>query len=378
MKLFTRSLFLVSSLFLFIGNTEAQIIKSKFYLGNRLMAPRSITTSTLIFDQSDLFKLTNERQYTRWDEINIGTSMSLGYFASNRILMRTDIAYSALFTEEFRYDLFNLGVAIRYYYKPGDSQNNFFSEIGASHFWGEGFLENILSAEVGLGVSRLLAPSLVFEGQLNYHRNDLLNGDNGNYLFSLGIGLLLGKEDRESPAIAPSLTKGTIMLGANSLRFGIFRQDQGFGHALNLQPNVLYFITDKLALGAEIYFGYDRITTLEIEIISTGETFKGYRTNVQVGGTPIIRYQTQNNSRLRYYLEAGLAYSFLQVTRDNSFLEQRVEATEKFQPLLKPAVSYFITEQATLELGPEFRYDKQSQKVFGNIELGFKALLSNH
>lgn len=297
------------------------------------------------------------------DFINLGISPELGYFFTNRLLLGANVT---LVTGSGIDDDVNLIGAIgpfaRYYFNPGSANNHFFVNAQLVALF-DGDDDGVAQGNFGVGMTHLLAPGIGWDTYLALTDAEL-GSEGGNFigLFST-LNVYFNQEQRAArKSIVSGVGRGSFMIGGSSgsLLFSVddLRPSSGNSYVVNFAPNVVYFITDRLGLGASFGLGFS----------GSGDFFKSSSVSIQ----PQARYYFAQQQRRQWFAGAAFSTSAFRI----EFAGSDVIKDNTSSISIGAGVNSFLTPNIALELSPNFSYNLDVNTARLGVDLGVQFFLN--
>ncbi len=190
----------------------------------------------------------------------------------------------------------------------------------------------------------------------------------GRNVLAVGAGLeLLLQPGTEGEQPTGDFGKGTLTLGAQSASFARRRRVLQGGFSVGGQ----YFLTDRLAAGVQLGFGYLRIDVGNFPT-TVRDTYGGV--SVDIGAS--ARYYLSPPKRLVWFVDGGAGYTHSWSTNNVSLDTRRSSNTYLSAG---GGAQYFIRDNVALEATPQFRYnltdDELNPRTSLGINFGFRVML---
>ncbi len=262
-----------------------------------------------------------------------GIHPKVGYLFSHRFLAGAALrAAVGGVSGEIQTD-FDLLPFARYYFNPLAKRFHVFGEVEMADW-------DHFTANVGVGLNYFLAPGIGWETRLS---SPLTDGFREVGLSS-GLTLYFDPQARKNwSAVQSGIGRGTLLLGStfvnriSNLNAGRFR--------IGLTPQIGYFLTDRLVLGASVgyYYTRSRFTfperTVDTKIVQL---------------SPLLRYYlTSGPRRGQWFVEAQPTWQWLSSRSTAAAIPD--EKGWQFGFNAGAGVNLFLTKNVALELG--LRYE---------------------
>jgi opacity protein-like surface antigen len=268
-----------------------------------------------------------------------------GGFVSDNLLIGGGLIFFALSDlDGGSASLLSVNPFARYYLNPGAANNHVYGQIGARYTanLGEGG-DNFWGSDFGIGLTHFLAPGLAFDTYAFYGISDWSETGTGSFGLSVGLNVFFGPEQRKGRSEAASgFSRGSLMIGGTSGSFGFNSSPTSRFIQLSLRPQVLYFLSEQIALGGGLDFS-----------LSHTSAFINF-TSAEIRLIPQARYYfSAVPKRQQWFAAAGLEIGRSGVTIEDggSFSQNH------FGFGLGVGLNYFLSPNIALELGPSLRYD---------------------
>ncbi len=345
----TKQFYFLFFCLVFFGTTvRAQLQKGTFYLSSDpINATEGFRLGSLdLFDGAAAYSL----------------SPGFGYFVTKRLMLQGDLSFNGIRSDGEGFNTLGVGAGARFYINPAHPKNNFF--VDAQPYWirigsdGESISDFFYS--VGAGSTWFLAPGVSFDTQLSFAGP--ISDNNGitvNQSLSLATGLnfYLNPEMKANrKSTVPALQKGKWMIGGSSGNIGLDFDPNSF--SLSLVPRVGYFVSDRLAVGANLGAAFQRSEFFPSEYVST----------VVFTLVPTARYYFGENNRLRWFAGSSLGLSYI-----SSKFGTLNENDTLFNLSFNGGFNLFLTPNFALEAGPYLNTDFDD--VSGGVGMGFNYFI---
>lgn len=291
------------------------------------------------------------------DLLGLAIAPELGLFVSDRWLLGSSLTIGS-FTLAGSTGVggFSLSPFARYYFNPQASNNHFFANAQLNLSFSPG----TVGANLGLGMTRFLAPGLGWDTYLALQRSNFEIEKNLRLGLFSRLNIYLNKDLRTNRREALSgIQRGSVMIGGTNggFSFGIQSAREGTSNisAFDVAPNLLYFFTDHLALGTRLNLA-----------INGNDNF-----NVTTFGlAPQVRYYFAKAQHRLWFI--GSAYEFARST--GKLAEQDFEVNTSSLSF-GGGLNSFLTPHLALELAPNLNYNFERNTTRIGIDLGIQFFL---
>jgi opacity protein-like surface antigen len=313
-------------------------------------------------------------------------SPTLGYFASDHWLVGSGIVYlHASYSDGFSSsaeDFLSFRPFVRYYFNPQKTNVHYFAEAAYNRSFDLGNTEsNSSGAGAGAGVTYRLTESVVLDGSLGYNIANLGQEEErfGAIQASATLNILLNNGFRGSRSTAPVIQKGTWLTGVNDLSISASSVDRGVDRQFTLRPKLLYFLSDRWALGAGVEYS---VTRQRFLIGGVGGTFEGKFRDGGFSFVPQVRYYFTTSQRIMFFATAGV-----EVRRQVSRVDERTagvfggeekSVTRSQNASIGVGANVFITPNFAFEFGPSFRYAGEEEFSRFGIDAGIQLFFGSN
>ncbi len=244
----------------------------------------------------------------------------------------------------------------RYYFNPKSANSHFFAQVSPrANISGS----TVIGLDAGVGVTHFLAPGVGLDTYLSYVNTDLSSTGGGSVGLSTGLNILLDRESFANRRTAePGVGRGSLMIGGTGGIARLAQTGQSNVTAVGISPNVLYFLNDRLALGAGLEMGFAR---------NDSESFT-YNVST-IGISPQARYYFARSPRQHWFMALGGDAAFTSIT-GNVF-----EGKSKSYGFdIGAGMNAFLNRNVALEIGPYLQY--RTQTFDGNSSSGLRLGLN--
>lgn len=297
-------------------------------------------------------------------EINLtGLSISpeLGYFFSDHLLAGSRLAFSTAFGNDV-VDVSGLAVApfLRYYINPKAANNHFYANAQLNiQVLGD---NQALGAGVALGMTHFLAPGLGLDLSLALIEPDFQIRRNTQLGLFTGLNVFLNPELKANRKQATSaLQSGSLMIGgtAANAQLNILSPRTGGSsvRGINFSPNLLYFVNNRLGLGAAL-------------TLSSFGFADGNFSSTLLGLSPRVRYYFNTDRHRLLFVTGAYHYDWGKVRLDEEENEANVSRAS-----LALGVNSFFTPNLALELAPNLNYNFEAETFRIGLDLGIQFFL---
>jgi hypothetical protein len=307
-----------------------------------------------------------------FNELTLLAAPEYGVFISDRLLLGGGLLGG--YFSNFEDDAMLLGLIpfARYYFNPKASKTYFFSQVEldllGSLFTGE--FDYSLGGDVSLGLTHFLGEGVALDAFLALRDDDLTGGELPLRIFagtSLGIYFQQGQWAGRKTAQA-GFKAGSWMVGGSTSGFSWEPVENG-EVTLSIRPNVYYFISDYLAVGAGVGFDFNRLKFGSVQKL----------TQVDVMLTPQIRFYLSETGDRNQWFIAGGGGIVIQENRFKSDLPPGFPSKESFRSYelgLGFGLNTFLAPNVALELGPNLRYFFEQESYRVGFDIGLQYFIN--
>lgn len=291
--------------------------------------------------------------------VGLNISPTIGYFFSDRLLAGSRFTLNAYTGNDA---LLSSGVVVapflRYYINPKAANNHFYANTQLFVIATED--NRATGANLAVGMTHFLAPGLGWDISLALTEPDFQIRRNTQLGLLTSLNVYLNPELKTSRKTALSgIQRGSLMIGGTSASaltgIGVPRVGTSTLRSLNLNPNLLYFVGNRLGLGASMTVGL------------TG----AYNFNASwLGISPQVRYYF--NTDKHRVLFASAAYSYNRVYTKYEGRELKDNLSNASVAL---GLNSFFTPNLALELAPNVNYNLDSETLRVGLDFGIQFFL---
>jgi opacity protein-like surface antigen len=305
-------------------------------------------------------------------------SPEYGRFVTDRLLVGSGLSFTVLTDFEDGSSLLGLTPFARYYFGQADSPWQWFGEARIAY---SRQLDSPGTDAFGLGIrggaTYFLQPNVGLDLSLGYVDNDLSNDRSASLAASAGLRFYVDDAPWRSSISAPGFGIGTIMVGGSVGQFSIgLNEFQSTG--ITLQPQLHYFLTDRLAVGTGLEVGH---SFRKFRTFVGGSPTEGDIRSLVLGVSPQLRYYLgEAGTPRRWFLGAGIEVQYENVEVDPSvfgttFFGSSEETSTNFA--VGAGLNQFINRKVALEIGPTLRIEPETETVRFGVDLGVQVFLRN-
>jgi hypothetical protein len=331
---------------------KAQLTKGTWYVSGA-------TSNQLPVAQglSELFYFKEAGLYD--DQFGMGVSPEFGFFFSRRLLVGSRLSLTLVGRNE-AFGVTGIAIApfVRYYLNPQSDNNHFFANAQLNLFPPE--YNTLIGSNLGLGMTHFLAPSIGLDAYLALVEPNFEISRNTQLGLFTSLNVYLNSEMKSSrKTAAPDLLRGTWLIGGTSAntQFGITSARPGASNinGLNIAPNLLYFVTDRLGVGAALNLG-----------LSGNANFS----STVFGISPRLRYYLSPAQHRMFFLAGAYHYDAFQ----SKLGEQKFEGNNS-RASMALGMNNFLTSHLALELSPNLNYQFESKAMRLGVDFGVQFFL---
>lgn len=293
-------------------------------------------------------------------EVNVfglGISPEFGYFFSNNLLIGSRLSASLVGEEG---GAFAVAPFARFYLNPQASNNHFFvngqlSFLSASD-------DNLLGANLGVGMTHFLAPGIGLDAYLAVVKPDFEINRNTQLGLFTSLNVYLNPEQRATRKQALSaLQSGSWMVGGTgasaSINISSPRTGASGSRALNLNPNLLYFVSNRLAIGGAV--------NLALSGFGDGDVLSS-----SLGISPRVRYYLTTDRHRVWFLSGAYHYDQGKIKFNGEEIKNSVSRAS-----VAAGLNSFFTPNLALELAPNLNYNFEAEALRVGLDLGIQFFL---
>lgn len=334
---------------------QAQLSKGTLYLGSYFNRNNAAV-------QSDWGSLSlNAFQDSSFLEFSLSPEVAI--FLSDRIMVGGRFLYGMATDFESSGSAVGLNPLARYYLNPKANNTHFFGQasLGATFQLTENG-SALFQSQLGVGMTHFIAPGIGLDVALTFEDPDFESSHDGSLALSTRLNIYLDRNSRANhQTVVSGITRGTWMLGGTTSNFRLstaaLRASNDPSYAFTINPSALYFVGNRLGIGAAFSVGMS----------GSSDLFK-IRT---IGIAPQLRYYLSPQQRTQWFV--GTGFSMQSVKADLFDLKYEAESTNIF---LGGGVNSFITPNLAFELGPNLNYDVEQGTLTPCINLGLQFFLN--
>lgn len=350
MKHFT--LFLLALLMICPSWAQAQLSKGTWYVSGYTGSPLPVAQN--LGDLSYYNKLGTER-----DLVSLHISPEIGYFFSDRFLAGARLGGGLLRKNDFvNGNSFIASPFVRYYINPNAENTHFYANAQLNLLATKD--DNVFSGNVGVGLTHFIAPGIGLDAYLAIVEPHFEISRNTQLGLFTSLNVYLNPDLKANRKIAvPELQAGSILIGGTSVngQLGINspRGTTFNTNRFNISPNVLYFISNRLALGGALNFGLSGNSRFNV---------------TDLGLSPRARYYLNSAQHRMLFLGAAYHYD----TQKAQFGERNFDISTS-RASFAVGLNSFFTSHLALELAPNLIYNFTSDEVRVGLDLGIQFFL---
>lgn len=292
--------------------------------------------------------IVNANIYEGDTHIGTGLAPEFGLFLSDHFLLGSAVSED------------DISPFARYYFNPrSESTTHWFTGLHLNYNW-----ETLsrFSATYQVGLSQFIAPTLALEVIPFLRAN---RWERGRWQWQSGINLGLrtffsADQRREWKSAAAAFGQSSLMLGINTAFFEYTFGQRPF-FQLSIAPNIGYFVSNRLALGANLNAFFFR---------ENQNDYTGHGLNIG----PFARYYLSSGRQLCWFVDGGYSWYGYQTKYEgqsrNTYSNHGFNAGLGANVFLSPNVAL----EAKLGLGQNLK-----EKVTDvGLSVGFKYFLNNN
>lgn len=331
---------------------QAQLSKGTWYVSGYTGSPLPVAQN--LGDLSYFNKLGTERNL-----VSLHISPEIGYFFSDRFLAGARLGGGLLSKNDFvNGNSFIASPFVRYYINPKAEKTHFYANAQLNMLVTKD--DNVFSGNAGVGLTHFIAPGIGLDAYLAIVEPHFEIGNNTQLGLFTSLNVYLNPDLKANRKIAvPELQAGSILIGGTSVNGQVgIKSPRGVAfntNQMNISPNVLYFITNRLALGGAFNFG-----------LSGNSRFSA----TNFGLSPRARYYLNSAQHRMLFLGAAYHYD----TQKAKFREQTIK-TNLSRASFAVGLNSFLTSNLALELAPNLIYNFTSDDVRVGLDLGIQFFL---
>jgi len=327
---------LISFLLLLSISATAQLERGMRYLGNS-----SVNSLNINVPGAQVSGELGNLSYIRQEEDDLGVFViapQYGAFLADNLMLGAGLGFITLTNFEESNSLLQINPFARFYANPAAARTHFFGQAGLNFLallGNDG--DSNFGLDAGVGLTHFLAPGVGLDAFLAYSIQDLSTRGSGAFGLGAALKVYLGNEQRQHTRSAVSgIGRGSIMIGGTSGNLRIQDNDFGKRTDFDLSPKVMYFIQDRLALGAGLGLSFSR-----------REFFTTF-TQSNISINPQMRYYLSEGRHQQWFIGAGV-----EVGWENFNVEDFISGNSTFFGFGAGAgVNVFLTPGLAFEFGP--------------------------
>ncbi|HPH19402.1 MAG TPA: hypothetical protein PLE32_11510 [Haliscomenobacter sp.] len=333
---------------------QAQLSKGTWYTGG-------YAGSTLPVAHG-LAGLSYSNEYSPNESLfGLSISPEFGYFFSSRLLVGSRLSLSLLDkTSIFGGSAIGAAPFVRYYLNPQAKNSHFFVNAQLNLFSSSDL--SFTGANAGVGMTHFLAPGIGLDAYLALVEPDFQIRKNTQFGLFTSLNVYLNPEMRSTRKTAlPDLQRGSLLIGGTMVnaRFGITSPRLGTSNIsmLNLSPNLLYFVTDRMGVGAALNLSLSGNANFDASIL---------------GISPQLRYYLAPLKHRMLFLAGAYHYDAIKTTLDSQEFQSSTSSAS-----LALGLNSFFTSNLALELAPNLKYNFDTESMRVGVDLGIQFFLNS-